>query len=243
MSYFYVIISKKSIIPSRHTIWEIDMKRFLDIVEEIKDIISVDFNGKRVFDKDVADLLGISQMNFATMKKRDKVPFRELLDFCAKRSIAINWLLYGQSPESLIDATNKFFMVRYFTNVSASAGGGGSADNEVHESLMLSDSFVSTLGGERELKNIEAINVSGDSMEPTFSYYDIVFLNRNKTDISRGGIFTINTEHGLFIKRIQKRIDGKIDIISDNKEYPIQTVYPQEIEVVGRIVGRFGGID
>jgi DNA-binding Xre family transcriptional regulator len=219
------------------------MKRFLDIVEEIKDIISVDFNGKRVFDKDVADLLGISQMNFATMKKRDKVPFRELLDFCAKRSIAINWLLYGQSPESLIDATNKFFMVRYFSSVNASAGGGAEVDNETHESLMLSESFVATLGGERELKNIEAINVSGDSMEPTFSYYDIVFLNRSKTDISRGGIFTINTEHGLFIKRIQKRIDGKIDIISDNKEYPIQTVYPQEIEVVGRIVGRFGGID
>ncbi|MEA2110674.1 MAG: LexA family transcriptional regulator [Campylobacterota bacterium] len=219
------------------------MKLFLDIVEEIKDIISVDFGGKKVFDKDVADLLGISQMNFATMKKRDKIPFQELLDFCAKRSIAINWLLYGQSPESLIDATNKFFMVRYFSDVNASAGGGGATDNEGYESLMLSDSFVSTLGGERELKNIEAINVSGDSMEPTFSYYDIIFLNRSKKDISRGGIFTINTEHGLFIKRIQKRIDGKIDIISDNKEYPIQTVFPEEIEVVGRIVGRFGGID
>jgi len=219
------------------------MKPFLDIVEEIKDIISVDYKGKKVFDKDVADLLGISQMNFATMKKRNKIPFRELLDFCAKRSIAINWLLYNQSPESLIEATNRFFMVRYFSEVNASAGGGGSVENEHHESLMLSENFVITLGGERELKNIEAINVSGDSMEPTFSYHDIVFLNRSKQDISRGGIFTINTEHGLFIKRIQKRIDGKIDIISDNKEYPIQTVYPEEIEVVGRIVGRFGGID
>ncbi len=219
------------------------MKPFLDIVEEIKDIISVDYKGKKVFDKDVADLLGISQMNFATMKKRDKIPFRELLDFCAGRSIAINWLLYNQAPESLIEATNKFFMIRYFSEVNASAGGGGSAENENYESLMLSENFVITLGGERELKNIEAINVSGDSMEPTFSYHDIVFLNRSKQDISRGGIFTINTEHGLFIKRIQKRIDGKIDIISDNKEYPIQTVYPEEIEVIGRIVGRFGGID
>ncbi len=219
------------------------MKQFLDIVEEIKDIISSDYRGKKVFDKDVANLLGISQMNFATMKKRDKVPFRELLDFCAKRSIAINWLLYGQSPESLIDATNKFFMVRYFSEVNASAGGGGGGDDERYESLMLSENFVTTLGGERELKNIEAINVSGDSMEPTFNYHDIVFLNRSKQDISRGGIFTINTEHGLFIKRVQKRIDGKIDIISDNKEYPIQTVYPEEIEIIGRIVGRFGGID
>ncbi|MDD2780936.1 helix-turn-helix domain-containing protein, partial [Sulfuricurvum sp.] len=83
------------------------MKTFSDIVEAIKDIVSSEFPDKKVFDKDVAELLDISQMNFATMKKRNKIPFTELLDFCAKRSIAINWLLYNQSPESLIEATNR----------------------------------------------------------------------------------------------------------------------------------------
>jgi hypothetical protein len=219
------------------------MKNFTDIVEEIKDIVSADFPGKKVFDKDIAELLGISQMNFATMKKRDKIPFHELLDFCAKRSIAINWLLYGQSPESLVEPTNRFYMVRYFSEVSASAGGGAYNDDEEYEPLMLEANFVALLGGERELRHIEAINVSGDSMEPTFSYGDIVFINRSKTDIGRGGVFTINTVHGLFIKRVQKRIDGKIDIISDNKDYPTQTAMPEEIEVIGRVVGRFGGVE
>ncbi|MDX1296092.1 MAG: S24 family peptidase [Sulfurimonadaceae bacterium] len=219
------------------------MKSFSDIVEEIKDIVSEEFPGKKVFDKDIAGLLGISQMNFATMKKRDKIPFYELLDFCAKRSIAINWLLYGQSPESLVEPTNRFYMVRYFSEVSASAGGGAYNDDEGYEPLMLEGNFVETLGGERELRHIEAINVSGDSMEPTFSYGDIVFINRSKTDIGRGGVFTINTEHGLFIKRVQKRIDGKIDIISDNRDYPTQTAFPEEIEVIGRVVGRFGGVE
>jgi phage repressor protein C with HTH and peptisase S24 domain len=99
------------------------------------------------------------------------------------------------------------------------------------------------LGGERELKNIEAINVSGDSMEPTFSYNDIVFINRSKTDLQRGGIFTIRTEAGLFIKRIVRRIDGKIDIISDNKVYATQTLDSRELEVLGRVVSRFGNVD
>ncbi|MEA3522837.1 MAG: LexA family transcriptional regulator [Campylobacterota bacterium] len=219
------------------------MKTFLDIVEGIKDIVSEDFPGKKIFDKDVADLLGVSQMNFATMKKRDKIPFIELLDFCARRSIAINWLLYGQSPESLIESTNRFYSVRYFSQVNASAGGGAGNDDEASESLMLEENFVSSLGGESELKNIEAINVTGDSMEPLFNYGDIIFINRSKCDIGRGGVFTINTEHGLFIKRIQKRIDGKIDIISDNKDYPVMNVYPNEIEVIGRVVGRFGGVE
>ena len=78
------------------------MKSFLEIVEEIKSIVSTEFNGKKIFDKDVADILGISQMNFATMKKRNKIPFGELLDFCATKSISINWMLYGQSPHNLV---------------------------------------------------------------------------------------------------------------------------------------------
>jgi DNA-binding Xre family transcriptional regulator len=219
------------------------MNGFMEIVEEIKSIVSTDYDGKKIFDKDVADILGISQMNFATMKKRNKIPFGELLDFCATRSISINWLLYGQSPESLVEATNKFYMVKYFNDINASAGGGSDNEFVEMEELEIPEQFVFMLGGERELKYIEAINVSGDSMEPTFSYNDIVFVNRNKTDLQRGGIFTIRTDAGLFIKRVQKRIDGKIDIISDNKVYSTQTLDPSEIEVVGRVVSRFGDVD
>jgi len=219
------------------------MNSFTDIVEEIKSIVSDDFKPKKVFDKDVAKVLDISQMNFATMKKRNKIPFTELLDFCARKSISINWLLYGQSPESLVEATNKFYMVKYFNDINASAGGGSDVEFEEIEELEIPEQFVFMLGGERELKNIEAINVSGDSMEPTFSYNDIVFINRSKTDLNRGGIFTIRTEAGLFIKRVQTRLDGKIDIISDNSVYTTQTLQPNEIEVVGRVVSRFGDVD
>ncbi|MGE4418852.1 MAG: S24 family peptidase [Sulfurimonas sp.] len=219
------------------------MKNFLEIVEEIKSIVSTEFGGRKIYDKDVADILGVSQMNFATMKKRNKIPFGELLDFCATKSISINWLLYGQSPESLIEATNRFFMVKYFGNVNASAGGGADTDKEEVQGIEIPHEFALMLGGERELKHIEAINVSGDSMEPTFSYNDIVFINRSKTDLQRGGVFTIRTEAGLFIKRVQKRIDGKIDIISDNQVYSTQTLEPSEIEVIGRVVSRFGSVD
>jgi len=220
------------------------MKSFSEIVEEIKDIISSDIPGKKVFDKDVANALEISQMNFATMKKREKIPYEELLNFCAKRSIAINWLLYGQSPESLVEATNQFYMVRYFDAVNASAGGGANIDDEAFGSLAIEPHFLATLGGESELKNIEAINVTGDSMEPTFLNGDIIFLNRSKTDISRGGVFAIQTEDMLLVKRLQKRIDGKIDIISDNKDFYLpQIAEPGQINVLGRVVGRYGGVE
>jgi len=219
------------------------MNSFSNIVEEIKSIISTSFEGKKVFDKDVADALGISQMNFATMKKRDKIPYAELLDFCAQKSISINWMLYGQSPESLVEATNKFYMVKFLSDVNVSAGGGSDTlEGEVSE-IQIPEEFVAMLGGQNELKYIEAVNVSGDSMEPTFSYNDIVFINRAKTNVDRGGVFTIRTEGGLFIKRIQKRLDGKFDIISDNDVYTTQVLEPNELEVIGRVVSRFGEVD
>ena len=108
--------------------------------------------------------------------------------------------------------------------------------------LEIPQEFVSYLGGERELKNIEALKVSGDSMEPTFSYDDTIFINRAKTDIQRGGIFVLRTQGGLFIKRLLPRVDGKVDIISDNDIYPIQTLPKEEIEVLGRVVAKFGDV-
>lgn len=219
------------------------MKSFLEIVEEIKNVVSSEFNSKKMYDKDVADILGISQMNFATMKKRNKIPFGELLDFCAKKSISINWILYGQSPESLVEATNKLFMVKYFSAINASAGGGSDIEDEAKEMVAIPYEFAILLGGERELKNIEALNVTGDSMEPTFSYNDIIFINKSKTDLQRGGVFIIKTEAGLFIKRVQKRKDGKIDIISDNRVYPVETLNLNEVEIIGKVVSRFGNVD
>ncbi len=219
------------------------MNNLSEIVEEIKSIVSIDFDGKKIFDKDIADVLGISQMNFATMKKRNKIPYAELLDFCATKSISINWMLYGQSPESLIEATNRFFMVKYYSDNYASAGGGSESEYEGREKIEIPAQFIFMLGGEKELKNIEALNVTGDSMEPTFSDSDIVFINRDKINLQKGGVFTIRTEAGVFIKRVQKRIDGKVDIISDNDVYSTQTLDHNEFEVIGKVVSRFGDVD
>jgi phage repressor protein C with HTH and peptisase S24 domain len=220
------------------------MPKLNDVIERIKDIISEDFAGKKVFDKDVAEALGIPQMRFATMKSRNKIPFQEILDFCATRSIAANWLLYDQSPESLVDSTNRYYQIKYFHDVSASAGGGAENNFEFNETLELEAKFLQVLSMEQESKYLEALNVTGDSMEPTFYAGDIIFINRNRCNIDRGGVFTIRTEYGdLFIKRLHKRIDGNYDIISDNKDYPVQTARPEELTVIGEVIGKFGTVE
>ncbi|WP_418178862.1 S24 family peptidase [Aliarcobacter lanthieri] len=210
-----------------------------EIINKLKTIISTDEKNKKVFDKDVAKSLELSQANFATMKNRGKIPYSNILNFCAKRKISINWLLFNQNPDSLIDSTDRYW-IKYYPSVSVSAGGGAYENEDEFESLELPGYFVNMLGGKENLKNIDAINVVGDSMEPTLNSDNIIFIDKTKNNISRDGIYAFTTIHGLFVKRIQKRVDGKLDIISDNKDYPLQILNKEDLDILGKVISSFG---
>jgi len=210
-----------------------------EIVEKLKDIISADGKNGKVFDKDVAESLELSQANFATMKNRGKIPYSNILNFCAQKKISINWLLYNQNPGSLVDSTDKYW-IKYYPSVSVSAGGGAYEAEDDFESFEVPPYFINMLGGSENLKNIDAINVVGDSMEPTLNNDNIIFIDKTKNDATRDGIYAFTTIHGLFVKRIQKRVDGNLDIISDNKDYPSQIMATGDLKVIGKVINSFG---
>ncbi len=130
--------------------------------------------------------------------------------------------------------------VRYFRDVAASAGGGAFDADEAHEYLEVGEDLAGVMGLDRG--RIEAIHVTGDSMEPTLGDGDLIFIDRDKTQPARGGIYVIATPHGLFIKRLQNRLDGQVDVVSDNPGYPVQTLPSEEITVVGRAVHTLKGL-
>ncbi len=215
---------------------------FKILLPKIKDILSKEVGDKKVFDKDVADALGINQLTFATMKNRGKVPFEEVLNFCAKRKISINWLFYDQATRSLESETEKYANVRYFGDIYASAGGGAFNYEAEHDVIALDPHMVDRLGGEREMKNIDSINVLGDSMEPTFKDGDIIFINRTMDDIRKGGVFVVSTPIGLFVKRLSLKSDGTLDLISDNIQYSVESVPMENVEIIGKVVGSMSGM-
>ena len=207
-----------------------------EIIDKLKDVISESRIGKKVFDKDVADALGIPQATFATMKKRNSIPYAELLEFCAIKKISVNWLFFDQAVDMLKAETEKFFQVRYFSELRASAGGGADVFDENYESISIDEKIMHNMVGMGNTE-LEAIHVDGESMEPTLQDGSIVFLDRTQTDISKNGIFIAATTSGLFIKRIQQRVDGMIELISDNSMYPAQAISPDEVTIVGKVVG------
>ena len=213
-----------------------------EIIEKLKDIISRDSeNEKKVFDKDVATALNITQANFATMKNRAKIPYTNILEFCAKKKISINWLLYNQNPSSLVDSTDKYW-IKYFPSINVSAGGGAYENDDEFESLEIPSYFISMLGGKQNIKNIHAINVIGDSMEPTLNSDDIIFIDKTKNNSLNNQVYAYTTKDGLFVKRLLDNKNGTIDVVSDNTSYIKQNLDYDEMNILGKVVGSFGMI-
>jgi len=207
-----------------------------EIIEKLKDVISETKISGKVFDKDVATALNIPQATFATMKKRNSIPYEEILEFCALKKISVNWLFFDQAVDMLKAETEKFFQVRYFSDVRASAGGGGFGEEGKEEYITVDEKVMHNMVGMGNT-DLEAINIVGESMEPTLQDGSIVFVDRTQTNINKNGIFIASTTGGLFIKRIQQRADGMIELISDNSVYPPQAIHPDEVTIVGKVVG------
>jgi len=199
---------------------------FERIIEKIKDIISQEIGEKKVYNKDVAKALNITPEYLSMLKKRDKIPFEEIAYFCAKRKISINWLLFDQEIETISTQTEKFSQIRYFKNINASAGGGAFNFDENYEIVYIDKKIID--------KNLDAINVFGDSMEPTIKDGSTIFIDRNDKNVQNGGIFVVATNAGVFVKRINLRSDGRVELISDNKLYPAETV--ENAEIIGKVV-------
>ncbi len=208
-----------------------------EILNRIKDILSDEIKDRKVFDKDVAEALSINQVTLATMKSRSKIPYKEILEFCALRKISINWLMFNQMVQSIANESEKFEKIHYFKDIYASAGGGALNYDEQSEFLTLDEEMVNHLGGKHVIKNIHALNVVGDSMEPTLNDGDILFMDRNSVNPNRNGIYIVSTPAGIFVKRLQLKLDGTVALVSDNESYSDEIVNTEDITVLGKVVG------
>ena len=189
---------------------------FNEIMQRVKVIVGDDLQKSAIYDKDIAHALNINQNTYAVMKNRNKIPFEQIISYCAKQKVSINWVFYNQSIETLYTKSNEIVNIKYYSDIKASAGGG--ADNESHKEdhISFDYSLLTTLVAPHELKYIEAIKVTGDSMEPTLSNNDIILINRAKNYISKEGIYVLRSEHGTLVKRVATLTNAELMIISDN---------------------------
>ena len=125
----------------------------------------------------------------------------------------------------------------------SSAGGGGINYDEESEDILIDSVILNSLYKSNQVssKHIIALNVLGDSMEPTLKNNEIILVDTYDIDIQNGGIFVITSKAGLFVKRLKKKLDGNLELLSDNNNYSNELIEYDEIHtvtIVGRVVGQ-----
>jgi len=129
---------------------------------------------------------------------------------------------------------------------SASMGPGAEQhDDVVVGRLTLSPSWVSkTLRPLTKLENLRFIHGYGDSMEPTFVDGDILLVDAGSSDVKVDGIYVLEANDRLYIKRVRQRLDGSYEISSDNptvKTVDVLTDGSAPVNVKGRVIWVWNG--
>ena len=69
------------------------MRDFRKIIDILK-VEVLQSKKVKVLDKDVAELLGMSQARFATLKKRNTTPYESILLFCEKKKLCCSEIFF-----------------------------------------------------------------------------------------------------------------------------------------------------
>lgn len=170
--------------------------------------------------------------------------------------ISANWILMGDHTPSPQMIQVKGFDTNvssndddeekqhdlYFTKYSAQFGMGNGVPAELEH-----DEIIGQLGVSREwanrylhkaasFKSVTLITGLGDSMFPTYSDGETLFLDESIKEIKLDAVYAFKYDNILYIKRIQ-RLKGALRVISDNKTYETWTIEAHELENV-RVIGR-----
>lgn len=107
-----------------------------------------------------------------------------------------------------------------------------------------SDAFLRALPGVTGITQFEIVHATGDSMEPTINNRGWCVVDRNQPSIRTDGIYCIQAQNQIFLKRVQRGLDGSVTLISDNPRYApyhLPTEALASTRIIGRVVYIFNG--
>ena len=208
---------------------------FIEVMDRVSLVIEKELKMKPK-DNVIAKYLDISPTNYANLKNRNSIPYKEIVYFSANYKISTNWIFFGQKCSSLVEEEEKYYSLKVIDRINASCGGGAFEDDNIEYSyIKLNKETLEKLGYSNS-NGLEAIKVVGDSMYPILKDKELILIDKNKNNYNSNSAFLVNTTNGLFVKRL--KINGdKIDLISDNKEYSNLTLCVDEVTILGKVLG------
>lgn len=191
----------------------------------------------------LADIIGSSdgkvkaweQGNTLTIKSKD------ILLLSNKYGFNPEWLEYGTGDmmldkgellladiartEALLSDT---IAIPYFTDVISTADG----KPHDHSYIKLMQDFLP-----KHSKELEAIRINGNSMDPTILDQDIIFVDKEEREPVNGKIYLVFLCDEVYIKRIFiEPVTKEILLKSDNPIFPQFKADCSDFKIIGRVI-------
>lgn len=195
---------------------------------------------------------GISQAGLHKLLHGGEPNLGTLIALAKAGSVRIEWLATGRGEKIHDESAGKgldpgthvvkdfAFVPRY--EVSASAGPGLAPLVEtVAEQIAFRADWLREMGIPQ--RSAAVLSADGDSMEPLIPDGALMLVDTSIRDVRNGCIYVIVKDGDLLVKRVHRRTDGTISLISENLRYPAEEISPEQLDklhVVGRVrwVGR-----
>jgi len=122
--------------------------------------------------------------------------------------------------------------IPFYKDIQASAGHGCENGDCTPTNITISKDMLPTLSD-----SIEAIRVTGNSMQPTINDEDVIFIDKNSTDVIDGKIYVVYLCEEVYVKRIFKQHKTKeILLKSDNDIYPDIMADCEDFRIIGKVI-------
>lgn len=193
----------------------------------------------------VADLargVGVSDNAiYKWLSGRGQPSVANLVALARAAKVSVEWLATGNEPPAgkrsagRSSEDGEFFHVPRYDVKGPTARGGPLRSEQIVDYLAFKTEWVrSRLNADpRNLLLIEAV---GDLMAPTLGESDLLLVDLGEPRFRRDGIYVLRRDHELAVKRLQRRPDGTLNVISDNAAYESAIVTGDTIHILGRVI-------
>ena len=175
----------------------------------------------------LAKEVGVTHTAMAKVANGDTLNPKYILEIADALNVSPEWLKTGKgnAPDfsaNMEEEEEGKHQVRIeVLNVYASAGNGefltGDLAGDIQAVEFESEYFYNLFQRASE-KGLAIVNVKGDSMEPTLTSGDLLFVDTTLNCYQGDGLYVFSLGESLYVKRLQ-RAGRKLLVLSDNKFY------------------------
>jgi phage repressor protein C with HTH and peptisase S24 domain len=207
----------------------------------------------------LAKATGVSASAFRKWMKGEAEPSRDrLVALAAAAGVSLAWLAQGEGPEPDFAAVSarannrrpadgfspaRFHILPKVAQAAAAGAGHVEAGHSTEFIGFRHDWLRSAFG--RDPADITLETAVGESMEPRIHNGDLLLVDTADRTFRNFGVYVIEVRDERLVKRVQRKFDGSLILISDNPMYQAEFIdaeLAKEVRVVGRVVWRGGTV-